>query len=255
MRRGDRLLKVHSEPFKPRTPLGSTASDRLSAIRPRVATTLDGAGQLRPAQSPSSLAFRRRTRARPEAKATSARLFRPRLKRMSKPLTLPCRPPRSPGRPRLTRRAEDRFPRPCVNKSGFPGPRAPFIDTCSAYFRRQRPPPIPRLCRRDPASGGVRLPMLSHGKARPSSIARALQPGVARTMRRVSTSAIKTIVEHNRLIDRTPLTVPGAAPEHSFEQTSKTARAASKARRTGGSAPFEARPAERSQVRGEAPAF
>jgi hypothetical protein len=64
----------------------------------------------------------------------------------------PCRPSPSPGRARLFRRAEDRFPRSCVNKSGFPGPRAPLIDTCSAYFRRQRPPPISRLCRRDPAS-------------------------------------------------------------------------------------------------------
>jgi hypothetical protein len=70
----------------------------------------------------------------------------------------PCRPPPSPGRARFSRRAEDRFPRPCVNKSGFPGPRAPFIATCSAYIRRQRPPPISRLCRRDPASG-VRSPL------------------------------------------------------------------------------------------------
>lgn len=49
--------------------------------------------------------------------------------------------------------SEDRFPRSCVNKSGFPGPGAPFIDMCVAHIRRHRPPPIPQLCRRGPASG------------------------------------------------------------------------------------------------------
>jgi hypothetical protein len=34
----------------------------------------------------------------------------------------------------------------------------------------------------------------------------------------LSTSAIKTIVEHNRLIDRTPLTTPRVAPERSFKR-------------------------------------
>jgi hypothetical protein len=43
----------------------------------------------------------------------------------------------------------------------------------------------------------------------------------------MSTSAIKTIVEHNRLIDRTPLTTPRVAPERSSKHAVKTACAAS----------------------------
>jgi hypothetical protein len=37
----------------------------------------------------------------------------------------------------------------------------------------------------------------------------------------MSTSAIKTIVEHNRMIDRTPLTTPRVAPERSSRQIEK----------------------------------
>jgi len=73
----------------------------------------------------------------------------------------------------------------------------------------------------------------------------------------LSTSAIKTIVEHNCLIDRTPLTAPRVAPEHSSRSAVSTAFAASPAHRTGGPAfaeGFDAssntRPAERSRARG-----
>jgi hypothetical protein len=43
----------------------------------------------------------------------------------------------------------------------------------------------------------------------------------------MSTSAIKTIVEHSRLIDRTPLTAPRVAPERSSKHAVKAACAAS----------------------------
>jgi hypothetical protein len=43
----------------------------------------------------------------------------------------------------------------------------------------------------------------------------------------LSTSAINTIVEHNRRTSQTLLAVPRVAPERSIEQTSKTACAAS----------------------------
>jgi len=43
----------------------------------------------------------------------------------------------------------------------------------------------------------------------------------------MSTSAIKTIVEHSRLIDRTPLTALEVAPEHSFKRAAEPAFAAS----------------------------
>jgi hypothetical protein len=50
----------------------------------------------------------------------------------------------------------------------------------------------------------------------------------------MSTSAIKTIVEHNRLIDRTPLTTIKVAPNRSSRPAAKPAFAASPACRTGG---------------------
>jgi len=97
--------------------------------------------------------------------------------------------------------------------------------------------------------------MLSQERARSSTIARALQPGVARTMRRVSTSAIKTIVEHNRLIDRTPLTTPWVAPERSSLQAAKTARAASNNLPDGRPSPFRSSASRESWVEGRAMGF
>lgn len=66
----------------------------------------------------------------------------------------------------------------------------------------------------------------------------------------MSTSAIKTIVEHNRLIDRTPLTTLRIAPKRSSMPAAETALAASPACQDGWHTPFRAQPAENSRARG-----
>jgi hypothetical protein len=58
----------------------------------------------------------------------------------------------------------------------------------------------------------------------------------------MSTSAIKTIVEHSRSIDRTPLTAPRVAPERSSKHAAQSRlRSPETACRTGGLASFEAK--------------
>jgi len=71
-------------------------------------------------------------------------------------------------------------------------------------------------------------------------------------MRRLSTSAIDTIDEHNRSIDRTPHTAPGVAPKRSSNKVVERRLSPPPAAlaEPGGRASFEAQPAERSQVRG-----
>jgi hypothetical protein len=66
----------------------------------------------------------------------------------------------------------------------------------------------------------------------------------------VSTSATKTIVEHNRLIDRTPLTTPRVAPERSSKPANKNSFRRFTGRPDGWLMPFRAQPAEVSQARG-----
>jgi hypothetical protein len=60
-------------------------------------TTLDGAAPASACSITFFPAFWRKTRARPKAKATSARRYRPRLKRMTRPLTLSVAPRVSPA--------------------------------------------------------------------------------------------------------------------------------------------------------------
>jgi hypothetical protein len=127
----------------------------------------------------------------PEGKATSARRYRPRLKRMTRPLTLSVALRVSPG----------------LSPGFCEGPRAAstalrqqeqLSRPKSAFHRHVRRPhsqasPATDLATLPPRSGFRRsftLPMLSHGMARPSSITQAIRPGVARTTRRMSTSAI-----------------------------------------------------------------
>lgn len=72
-------------------------------------------------------------------------------------------------------------------------------------------------------------------------------------MRRLSTSAIDTIDEHNRLIDRTPLTTPEVALERSFVQAHRGGfHRICITCGTGGNAPLEAKPTEISRVRSKA---
>jgi hypothetical protein len=103
---------------------GSAAPDHLSAIQPRVARRLTPSHKLR-----SALFTRLLTRCfveegtGPVSRAASPRRFQPPSKLTTRPLTLPVAPRRRPDEPNGKTKSQDRFYRPCVNKSGFPGPK------------------------------------------------------------------------------------------------------------------------------------
>jgi hypothetical protein len=102
----------------------------------------------------------------------------------------PCRSPRPPGRAERSTKSQDRFYRPCVNKSDFPGPkrlpstRAPPTFAGSARHRSRS------------FAAAIRLPALVRlpdALAREGSILDGYvgcSPRLARTTRRLSTSAI-----------------------------------------------------------------
>jgi len=129
----------------------------------------------------------------------------------------PCRAPRTPVTEllRSTRIASTAL---ASTRMAFPI-RSAFHRQVHLYplTRSGGPPPFPKLCRLGPASGALSLlAMLSHGGARPSTVVTGYSPVVARTARRLSTSAIETIREHNRLIDRTLHTTPESPPAQLF---------------------------------------
>jgi hypothetical protein len=87
------------------------------------------------------------------------RRFQPRSTLMIKASDAPCRAPLPPGRAESSRGARTASAALASTKTASPARSAFDIDMCSAHIRRQRPPPISRLCRRDPASG-ARSPRL-----------------------------------------------------------------------------------------------
>jgi hypothetical protein len=123
LRRGDRLLVVYSSRLGPSTqgehgvgpPFGNPAPGR---------TTLDGAAPASACSITFLPAYCGRTRAPPEGEATSARLFRPRLRRMTRPLA-PSVAPRI--LPELSLEflpgTKDRFHRPASTGAAFPARR------------------------------------------------------------------------------------------------------------------------------------
>lgn len=138
-------------------------------------------------------------------------------------------------------------------RAAFPALERLPSTKCVAHFRRHRPPPIPSAL---PPRFGFRRsfapPMLSHERARSSSIARALRPGsrgpraacrLLQSKRSLSTAARS--IEPRSPRSGSPLSPASSALD-------ETAFAISPARRTGGRAPFEAQPAKRSRVRGRA---
>jgi hypothetical protein len=131
--RGDRLLPANPEAFcleRPKSSWGSTASDHLSAIRPRVKQRLTAPPQLQPDASPFPPLNEGEIGPRPEAAATQARRSQPRLKRKIRPLTL-LSPPLVTRKTRAPFGDLGRFHRPRVNKSGFPGPKR-LSSTCAS---------------------------------------------------------------------------------------------------------------------------
>jgi hypothetical protein len=188
------------------------ASDHLAAIRPQVEQRLTAPLQLRTGQPAYLHSFIEEERAPLESGASLPRRSRPRTGPVIRPLTPPVAPRVRPFKG--VRRAPGPLPPPSRQRGRLPRSEAPSIDKCSlSRSRGGSPPPIPRLCRRGPASGALSLPdMLSHGGARPSTVVTGYSPVVARTARRLPISAIETNCEHNRSIDRAPHTALESPP-------------------------------------------
>lgn len=150
--------------------------------------------------------------------APPLRRFQPQTRSAIRPLTPPVAPRFRPSSKASTE-SQARFHRPRVNASGFPGPRrlpstsAPYTALAEHRSRGGSPPPCPGLCRRGPASDALSLfVMLSHRGARPLTVAMGCSPMIARTARRLPTSAIETNCEHNCLTVRAPHTTPESPP-------------------------------------------
>jgi hypothetical protein len=108
------------------------------------------------------------------------RRSQPRSELTTKPLTLPVAPRERPDEP-SGREEPGPLPPPLRQQERLSRPEAPSIDMCSAYVRRQRPPPISQLCRCDPASGARSLPRCSRTwRLDPRRITRAIHPGSRR---------------------------------------------------------------------------
>jgi hypothetical protein len=147
----------------------------------------------------------------------------------------PCRAPRSPF---SRRRPSARTASTALASTRAASPiRGAFHRQVLPYpLARREPATDPRLCRRGPASDALSLPvMLSHGGARPSTVVTGCSPVVARTARRLPTSAIETNCEHNCPIDRAPHTVLKSPPAQLSLRVAEP--------------PFGAQPAEMSRIR------
>jgi len=151
-RRGDRLLAASPERFRPKHLEEHGVGPPFSNPAPG-GTALDDAAQLQPDASPFSSLKKGRIGPRSRAMATSARRSQPRLKRKTRPLTPLFAPRERPGKPRSLTEGLGPLPPPLRQQERLSRLEAPFIDMCAAHFRRRRPPPTPRLCRRGPASG------------------------------------------------------------------------------------------------------
>jgi len=154
--RGDRLLPVIPEPFfskRPKSSWRSTASDHLSAIRPRVKQRLTAPPQLQPDPSPFSPLKERRNWALPGGRGHLGPAFSATPEAEDQTSDAPVAPRDRPGKTRSLTESQEPLPPPSRQQERLSRPRAPFIDTCVAHIRRHRPPPIPQLCRRGPASG------------------------------------------------------------------------------------------------------
>lgn len=155
LRRGDRLRPAlrGDTPWMQR----STASDHLAAIRPQVNRRLTTPTQLRSARSCSSAPGGRESAA--IAALPRSGVFDRGPRRKEPTSDAPCCPPRTrlPG----ASKDQDRFPRPFVKRSGFPGPkRLPSTSAAAEAVARHRahslaagepasdaPSPPPMRCR------------------------------------------------------------------------------------------------------------
>jgi len=184
--RSDRLPSAHPEPPVKETPntWGSTASDHRSppfdgtAIRPRVRQRLTTPPQLQPDRSPFSPALWGRIWAQPEGRGHLDAAFSAAIEAEDQTSDAPVALRELPELFRFFSQSQGPLPPPSRQQERLSRPGAPFIDKCVAHIRRHRPPPVPSAL--PPRSGFRRSfapPMLSHERARSSSITRAIRPG------------------------------------------------------------------------------
>jgi hypothetical protein len=162
----------------------------------------------------------------------------------------PCRAPIRLGRAEISRGARTASTALASTKTAFPARSAFNIDMCSAYIRRQRPPPISRLCRRDPASGARSPRRCSRTEELDSRRLR----GLFARGREDHAPHADVCNQYDRRAQ--PPDRPNPAHHVRGRPQAQLHRVAERrlspppaARGTGGRAPFEAQPAESSRVR------
>lgn len=139
------------------------------------------------------------------------RRFQPRADPVIRPLAPLLCPSAAVFKPygRAGLRHQNHLHRPRVNAVGFFGSRClPSTSALSPLSRRE---PATILTALPPRAGFQRFfapsPAFAFGRARPFTVVTGYSPVIVRTTRCLSISAIVTIREHNRSIDRTPLVI------------------------------------------------
>lgn len=111
--------------------------------------------KLQPAQSPSPSRCYREEDTGPAFEGRLAAAFSAASDADDQTSDAPCRAPRFLGETPSSHEEPGPLPPPLRQQWRISRPEAPSLDKCAAHFRRQHPPPISRLCRRDPASGAL----------------------------------------------------------------------------------------------------
>jgi len=162
-----------------------------------------------------------------------------------------CRPPQFARKTRSLPESLGPLPPPLRQQERLSRPEAPFIDMCVAHIRRHRPPPIPQLCRRGPASG-ARSPFRC-------SRTKGLDPPRLRGLFARGREDRTPHVDFCNQNDRWAQPPDRSNPAHPTRGRPRARLQACRLRqlsppksacRTGGRAPFEAPPAEMSRARG-----
>jgi hypothetical protein len=171
---------------------------------------------------------------------------------MTRPLTLPVAPRAFSAKKLSSNEEPGPLPPPLRQQRRISRPEAPSLDKCAAHLRRQHPPPISRLCRRDSASG-ARSPLRC-------SRTKRLDPRRLRGLFARGREDHAPRVDFCNRYDRRAQPPDRPNPAHRARgrpraqlQPGCRATAFAASRRPaepGGRAPFEAQPAETSQVRG-----
>jgi hypothetical protein len=128
----------------------------------------------------------------------------------------PCRSPRPPGQSRaVKRRARTASTALASTRTAFPARSAFHRHVLHPHSQAAPATDLAALPLRSGFRRSFASPMLSHAKARSSTVTRAIHPGSRGPRAACRLLQSITIDEHNRLIDRTPHTARGVAPRRS----------------------------------------